>query len=1128
MASSEVFDLVINTKLGGQTREAETLRKFLQQGEHPLKITVQGLDQLKQLDEILAKGSKLNFGDLSGLKNFEAASKAIQDIGKFGNTATSAVAKLRSELAGVKKELDSISESSQLLQSFRSINQSRGAQPTGGAIRRDNRQIQEEAAARQAINNLIKDVRTGRTTLDDNKGLVSLIQRSVSPDTAMGRFYGGAVNRLTDADQRRLNALNTARNDLEHNPLDFILARRSGGLERIEEERNRIAAKQGLAAGSLGSATPSIFNPKRLLTRDSITQLALGGLSGGLPGIAGGAIGGSFLGGPGVLLGQTIISTLLGAGQQLAKTFESMTSAGIVYEHAILGIASVLNSSTRVTKPDGSPISLQNQLKFQESEATKIQLAARARLLPLGIAGEKEATLVQGVTTGLAQKGIVASPAEVALISERFGAATIAQNPQLLDNPTQLRRDTEDILSGSPQAKKTAMSQLIRPALGGLENATTGAEMVRATAPLQGYSEALLNSDNPIVALNRLQAAIDGIGTSAGDAKLKAEAAGINDLAKALSNPGVKDGVTQIATLVGVLDGAGKKLLADAINTTEFFSRPFVGSIKLIQKQFEKKEPEGKATIDPRVQITSALKGVGLDETSPLAFETEAKQSPAARIKALDGLINKLGNTDEVMKQLPGLLSLRANAFGGLTDERAKAFGNLSSGAFASAGGLSSNLQEVEARKKVVDELKAELSQQLPGPKKDTIQGQLDKAQLDLSGSRTKVVQSLQSQFSNASQIAQLKASIAGGLGPAGQVNQASAELQSIAAQKEAAQVFIRGMIEQLKDAEPQLRAVLSDLISKAELQVKGFESSEKIVRANRQSAVIDERLTGVNTDTFAGERAAIPLQLERQLLNKLISPEVAKERKNSQLADVDIKEFQTRIGLVKGLEGLRDAQKEEVLQRLELNTALAQNVRSLKDLDSSIRSSKYEQTDERIQVGKQILAAGGSLNEVDPQIVPYLQNPALEKQFQLEKLQERQRQLANQNNPFRRATEAVEARQALEISGARTRLSVEQVTRPTRDAMDSLSMAAAQAQNQFGPDAPPLVKALGPQISRRFLQGQSPEHILDELPFGGRGFGTNTKEAAADSIREAQRAARAQSQELEKSIKQMASELVS
>lgn len=252
-----------------------------------------------------------------------------------------------------------------------------------------------------------------------------------------------------------------------------------------------------------------------------------------------------------IAAGDLAARVAIGTFEKLAASLESVVDSGLKFQQAIVGIAAILQATTTLTGPGGSSLSLPAQLAEQTKIARSIQLTARKQLLPLGIAGEREAVLVQAVISGAAQKGIILNAQQAATVSARFGAAATAINPALLSNTTQLRKDVTDILAGLPQAQKTSLGAAVRPILGEIKRATTGEELISATDKLQAFVTAVKGSDQAFVGLLKLSGSIDQLKTVAGDALLQKIVPGLNALADALMNPGLQTGVSNIAEVVG-------------------------------------------------------------------------------------------------------------------------------------------------------------------------------------------------------------------------------------------------------------------------------------------------------------------------------------------------------------------------------------------------------------------------------------------------------------------------------------------------------------------------------------------------------------------------------------------------
>lgn len=241
------------------------------------------------------------------------------------------------------------------------------------------------------------------------------------------------------------------------------------------------------------------------------------------------------------------------AAATVAEVFSKVTEAGLTFERSILSVQSVLQATTTVRGAGGEALPFGEQLSFQEKQARQIQTAARARLLPLGISGSKEATLVQAIVAGAAQRGINLTADEAATLAERLGGAIGAQRPEVLENETLLRRDVEATLSGSSTGKRTAVGQIIGAFAPGLFKATTGEELVRQSAGLSSFPETLQGSNNPETAFRKLSSALDQLATSAGDALVKTLVPGLKSLTATLSDSKISQGIETFSRGIGKL-----------------------------------------------------------------------------------------------------------------------------------------------------------------------------------------------------------------------------------------------------------------------------------------------------------------------------------------------------------------------------------------------------------------------------------------------------------------------------------------------------------------------------------------------------------------------------------------------
>jgi len=281
------------------------------------------------------------------------------------------------------------------------------------------------------------------------------------------------------------------------------------------------------------------FNKRNFLNENVLRQIFFGLVFGGPLTAAGAAIGGGFAGASGALFGSTasqfLKNTLTSFGNNVHDASEKIREAGLAFERSILGISAVNQANKIIVGPNGEEVSPAAQFNFQQVEAKRIQLAARSKLLPLGIAGQTESTFVQGIVSALAQRGLSGSDQQVARISELLGGAIQAQRPSLLENTTLLLRDIQDVLGGGPLASRTVLSQLIKPSIGGLQNAKSIEDVVKSLEKLSAFPEIAKGLDNPIVSLNKLSGALDNLQTVAGDVLLKTMVPAIDAFTKELT-----------------------------------------------------------------------------------------------------------------------------------------------------------------------------------------------------------------------------------------------------------------------------------------------------------------------------------------------------------------------------------------------------------------------------------------------------------------------------------------------------------------------------------------------------------------------------------------------------------------
>lgn len=406
-------------------------------------------------------------------------------------------------------------------------------------------------------------------------------------------------------------------------------------------------------------------------TREAQTQLMYAGLYGGLPGMLGGWLGGATgMGVKGITLGSTAVQAGLMIGEQVTRPFTEKLAeaeeAGKAFEKSILGITAVLEQSSQVidmrTRKPLPPEQLGRELEFQQERAKQIQFEARAKVLPLGIAGATEATLVQGVVSSLASRGFQFSPQQVAKISERIGGGVLVQRPQLLENTTLFLRDLQDMLSGGPQAKRVLISQLagFREAVPGIVQARSTEDIIKALDSLSKFPEAAKGLNNPIVAMNRLTGATDQLNTSFGAAYLETIAPAVKGLAEALSDPSAIEGAKALGAAMGSLAAVGNEAEKAMVN----LSLAIAGIPKNFAEYYKIWEQVGQGKlptdfISRQMQAASTLGVAALEE---FASGKGTLRGFAERARTIDEEVQEARKRDKAVEEQTKFAGLTAQA----------------------------------------------------------------------------------------------------------------------------------------------------------------------------------------------------------------------------------------------------------------------------------------------------------------------------------------------------------------------------------------------------------------------------------------------------------------------------------
>lgn len=322
------------------------------------------------------------------------------------------------------------------------------------------------------------------------------------------------------------------------------------------------------------------------------------GVAGKAAGLVGGVVGaGTGLGaGAGAAIAQSAVQGFQAAFDKIAEGLNKVATAGLNFERSLLGIQSVLQATTEVRGSQGQELSLNQQLGAQAGQAKSIQRAARSKLLPLGISGEKEATLIQAIISGAAQRGIQLNPDQAATLAERLGGAIQAQRPEILENPTLLRRDIEDALSGTAAGKRSIVGSIIRGFAPGVFTANSGEELIDKSKGLSSFPQSLKGSSNPIVVLNQLDAALDNLATTVGNDLVQTLIPAIKSFTEVLTDPALASGLTNL------VHGLGSFVSGTIDLTEELALRAGIGAKNLA---FNGLNPSGEGLSDDELAISN-------------------------------------------------------------------------------------------------------------------------------------------------------------------------------------------------------------------------------------------------------------------------------------------------------------------------------------------------------------------------------------------------------------------------------------------------------------------------------------------------------------------------------------------
>lgn len=382
------------------------------------------------------------------------------------------------------------------------------------------------------------------------------------------------------------------------------------------------------------------------------------GLLGGVAGSAFGPIGATV----GSLVGGALFEGAARSVETVTKVFEDVAKSGIEFQSTIVALTGVLQANTNVFDSSGNPLTGFEQTRANQAQARAIQQAARSELLPLGIGGDAEATLVQGLFSGVSQRGIVLDPEQTKVLSGRLGAAIVSLAPQLLQNPVQLRKDIEDIGANSPNAGRTTLGVALKNNAPDLfRSLASGDDLIKATEKLEQFKIAIKNSDQAAVQLLRLSGALDNLKTSLGDSFLQSLQPAIKALADITEDENFAKAITGFGKALGGLVNQ-TILLTTALGkaVTDIAQRfPFLKNIvdSLIQSGTPDPLAKGNTKPKPDIEISRLLREAGIDGIGEIADGGVRSNPRFIRnlLKKAEDTTKLVGDSDLEDRFLPGV-----------------------------------------------------------------------------------------------------------------------------------------------------------------------------------------------------------------------------------------------------------------------------------------------------------------------------------------------------------------------------------------------------------------------------------------------------------------------------------------
>lgn len=707
------------------------------------------------------------------------------------------------------------------------------------------------------------------------------------------------------------------------------------GLLQQLSQRQSIAASAGVDPAFLGAnkTLASFIKGKFSGSNfDSSAANLITAVGGGTRGIAGflGGLGGEFLGGStGALVGSVGLGAVAGvAGAAfvgLANALKGAAEAGLTFQRSVVGIAGSLQASSTITDINDNPLPIGQQLEFQRKRAEDILIKSRAELLPLGVAGEQESVIVQGILAGASQRGIQLNAAQVATLSRRLGGLIASENPELFNNPGQLRREFIDVVGGTPGASRTILGSLARPQLGGITRAPNASDLIRATDSLEAYVESFNNSPLLATQITRLQGQFENFNINVGAA------------------------IDSFPPFVAIIHGVNEyfKILGDKANA----AGDALGQIGTFVSQAFGfyKDPELQQ-IDPSVGIKGlfAQAGISNEEVSKAGLDAELlPELNLNRLKAINRFNNSVNLKGGELALTPALKRLQTKS---IIEEQDKLIARRLEGSVnpfersrISLQGVSENIDTLQSQRSFLDK-------ELKNPSNSysrilAIQAQIAENEAKINQERVKGYQALEQQVGAVKELADLREAAVADLG--------------VASGSGVSRLGIRrsGLQSQISAQQDLLGTGLNDEIIQARidaLRARVAETDNQIPIAK-----IQKQLAGINTGTLAGKRQAGFLGIDIAEQSGQITSGLAKQQRESFGINNSLEGIGTVTGLVKSFNDATTALTNFGLETQNTTLQLEEYQSQLGEVADQLELQKAEGAERARLAAKQLLDKG-------------------------------------------------------------------------------------------------------------------------------------------------------------------------